>query len=217
MKVLGFNGSPRKTWNTAILLQKVLEGAASQGAETELIHLYDLDYRGCRSCFACKMAGNQDGMCASQDGLTPMLEKIRRADALVLGSPIYYGTVTGEMKSFLERLAFPCWTYTDPPRSLFPRKIPTGFIYTMNITEEQMQAFGYGMHIGNNERILRLVFGASESLCSCDTMQFADYAKMAAPRFDPVKKAKRRAEVFPQECEAAFAMGVRFARAGEAG
>ena len=44
MKIMAFNGSPRKQWNTATLLGKALEGAASQGAETELIHLYDLDY-----------------------------------------------------------------------------------------------------------------------------------------------------------------------------
>lgn len=54
MKVLAINGSPRKTWNTATVLTKALEGAASQGAQTELIHLYDLNYKGCISCFACK-------------------------------------------------------------------------------------------------------------------------------------------------------------------
>jgi multimeric flavodoxin WrbA len=209
MKVLGFNGSPRKSWNTAILLQQALDGAASQGATTELLHLYDLKFQGCRSCFFCKRPENQDGICAAQDDLTPVLEEVRRADALVLGSPIYYGTVTGVMKSFLERLAFPYWTYTDPPRSLFPRKISTGFLYTMNVTEEQMQQFGYGAHLKSNERILRHVFGAAESLVSCDTYQFDDYSKMFAPRFDPAKKAQRRAEVFPQEREAAFALGAR--------
>ncbi|MDQ0205205.1 flavodoxin family protein [Pectinatus haikarae] len=54
MKVLALNGSPRKKWNTAVLLQRALDGAASVGAQTELIHLYDLKYRGCTSCFACK-------------------------------------------------------------------------------------------------------------------------------------------------------------------
>jgi multimeric flavodoxin WrbA len=57
MKVMAFNGSPRKKWNTATLLEKALEGAASQGAETELIHLYDLDFKGCISCFAYKTRG----------------------------------------------------------------------------------------------------------------------------------------------------------------
>jgi len=51
MKVIAFNGSPRKKWNTSTLLEKALEGASSKGAETELIHLYDLNYRGCISWF----------------------------------------------------------------------------------------------------------------------------------------------------------------------
>jgi multimeric flavodoxin WrbA len=59
MLMMAFNGSPRKTWNTATLLQKALEGAAAQGAHTDLIHLYDLQYAGCKSCFACKTKGGQ--------------------------------------------------------------------------------------------------------------------------------------------------------------
>jgi len=55
MLAIAMNGSPRKKWNTATLLEKALEGAASQGAETELVHLYDLNYKGCISCFACKL------------------------------------------------------------------------------------------------------------------------------------------------------------------
>jgi multimeric flavodoxin WrbA len=58
LKVLAINGRPRKTWNTAMLLQKALEGAASHGGETELGHLYDLDFKGCTSCFACKLQGS---------------------------------------------------------------------------------------------------------------------------------------------------------------
>lgn len=54
MKILAVNGSSRKIWNTAILLNKALEGAESQGAETELVHLYDRNFKGCTSCFACK-------------------------------------------------------------------------------------------------------------------------------------------------------------------
>ena len=59
MKIMAFNGSPRKEWNTATLLKKTLEGASSQGAKTELIHLYDLNYKGCISCFACKEKGGK--------------------------------------------------------------------------------------------------------------------------------------------------------------
>jgi multimeric flavodoxin WrbA len=213
MHVIAFNGSPRKKWNTATLLEKALEGAASQGAETELVHLYDLQYTGCKSCFACKTKGGKSyGRCASRDDLTPVLAQVERADAIILGSPIYYGTVSGEMKSFIERLVFPYWTYTDPPQSLFPKRIPAGMIYTMNVTEEQMSDYNYGTHFAVNERVLRIVFGSSESLFSCDTYQFDDYSAVVATRFDPKKKAERRAHVFSRDCEKAFAIGVRFAR-----
>jgi len=91
MKVLAINGSPRKKWNTATLLQNALDGAASQGAKTELVHLYDLNYTGCTSCFACKLKdGKSYGKCAVRDGLTPLLEKIPDAGALILGSHIYF-------------------------------------------------------------------------------------------------------------------------------
>src|SRR5664280_2460026 len=213
MKIMAVNGSPRKTWNTATLLKKALKGAASQGAETELIHLYDLNFKGCISCFACKIRGGKSyGKCAVKDDLRPIFKKIEAADALILGSPIYFGIVTGEMRSFMERLLFAYFTYTDPPQSLFLKKIPTGFIYTMNATEELMKEWGYEPLLANNQRLLQMVFGASESLCSFDTYQFKDYAKVVADRFDPEQKARRRQEVFPQDCEMAFAMGARLAR-----
>jgi multimeric flavodoxin WrbA len=88
----------------ATLLEKALEGAASQGAKAELIHLYDLTYKGCISCFACKTIGGKSyGRCAVKDELKPIFRKIERADAIILGSPIYIGTVTREMQSFMER------------------------------------------------------------------------------------------------------------------
>jgi multimeric flavodoxin WrbA len=212
MKVMAFNGSPRKKWNTATLLEKALEGAASQGAETELIHLYDLNFKGCISCFACKTKGGKSyGKCAVEDDLTPVFGRIEKADAIIMGSPIYFGTLSGEMRSFMERLLFPHLTYTDPPQSLFSRKIKTGFIYTMNTTEEQMKERGYLQHFGLHEMVLRMIFGASEYLCSYDTYQFEDYSKVVSDRFDPEKKAKRRKAIFPKDCEKAFEMGARFA------
>src|SRR3974377_758600 len=120
MKVIAINGSPRKNWNTATLLNRGLEGAAAAGAEPELIHLYDLDFKGCISCFACKTKGGKSyGRCAVKDGLTPVLGMVEQIDAMILGSPIYFGTVTGEMRSFMERLLFPYLAYTNPPTSLF--------------------------------------------------------------------------------------------------
>lgn len=213
MNVIAFNGSPRKKWNTATLLGKALEGAGSQGAETELIHLYDLNFKGCKSCFACKTKGGKSyGRCAVKDDLTPIFKRVEEVDAFILGAPIYFGTVSGEMRSFMERLFFPFWMYTDPPKSLFPKKIRTGFIYTMNVTEEEMKKRSYIQHLGIGERVMETLFGASESLFSFDTYQFDDYSKVVADRFDAQKKARRRKEIFPIDCKKAFDMGARMVK-----
>ena len=213
MNVIAFNGSPRKKWNTATLLGKALEGAASQGAETELIHLYDLNFKGCKSCFACKTKGGKSyGRCAVKDDLTPIFKRVEEVNAVILGSPIYFGTVSGEMRSFMERLFFPFFTYTDPVQSLFPKKIKTGFIYTMNVTEEEVKKRSYIQHLGIGEMVMETLFGASESLFSFDTYQFNDYSKMVADRFDAQKKAGRRKEIFPIDCNKAFDMGERLVK-----
>lgn len=213
MKVVAINGSPRKKWNTTTLIEKALEGAESEGAETELIHLYDLNFKGCNSCFLCKTIGSESyGKCAVVDELAPVLKKVEEADALILGSPIYFGTVTGEMRSFMERLMFPYLTYTRPAQTLFPKKIKLGFIYTMNVTEKEMKEYQYTGQIDINQRTLRSLFGSSEALFSFDTYQFKDYSKVVCTRFDEKHKAKVRKEVFPEDLKKAYDMGVRFAR-----
>jgi multimeric flavodoxin WrbA len=211
MKAIAINGSPRKKWNTATLLERALEGAASEGAETEIIHLYDLNFKGCISCFACKLKdGKSYGKCAMNDELTPVLEKLKDADAVILGSPIYLGNSTGEMRSFMERYIFPFLVYSENPRSLYPRNIPIGYIYTTGAKEENFDVFGLHKIIELNEGVATRIFGYSESLYSTDTYQFDDYSKYVADRFDPEEKAKRREEVFPKDCEKAFEMGIRF-------
>jgi len=214
MNVIGINGSPRKKWNTATLVAKALEGAAAQGAATELVHLYDLDFKGCKSCYACKTRGGKSyGKCVLADDLAPVLEKIAAADALIIGSPIYFATVTGETHSFLERLLFPYLAYTVPIGTLFPRKIKTGFIYTMNVTEKQSKEYGYEQVFKTNERFAQMLLGSAESLYVFDTCQVDDYSKVAIECFDPIHKARRSAEVLPVECQRAFDLGKRLSGA----
>ena len=212
MKIMAFNGSPRKLWNTAAMLEKALEGGASQGAETELIHLYDLDFKGCISCFACKTKdGKYYSSCAVKDDLSPFLKKIVETDAIILGSPMYFHSVTGEMRTFMERLLYPYVEYSDPFNTLYPKIINAGFIYTMNCSEEQIKERGYDRYFAQNEASLKMVFGKAETIYSCETLQFEDYAKVVSSRFDPVKRLERHKEVFPKDCQKAFEMGVRFA------
>lgn len=212
MNVIALNGSPRKNCNTAKLLKKALEGAKSKEADTELINLYELDYKGCNSCFLCKIKDSKYyGKCAVNDDLKDVIKRIEEADAVILGSPIYLGSVTGEMRSFMERLIYPYLTYNNPPRSLLNKKIRTGFIYTMNITEEQLEGSGYKLLFATNEHYLKTIFGSAEALFSFDTYQFKDYSRIVNERFDPVKKAKRHTDVFPLDMQNAFNMGASFA------
>lgn len=209
MKVMAFNGSPRKNWNTATLLKNALEGAASQGAETELIHLYDYNYKGCVSCFSCRLKnGKSYGKCALKDDLTPILEKADNADALLFGSPIYLGNTTGEMRSFMERLFYPYAVYDKVHTSLFKRRIRVGFIYTMNVPDQMLKTEGYGLEF--LQQAAERTFGPMEALYVTDTYQFDDYSKYVVLLFDPEAKAKRREEHFyPIDCRNAYEMGVR--------
>ncbi|MGA7470785.1 MAG: flavodoxin family protein [Halobacteriota archaeon] len=209
MKVLAVNGSPRTKCNTATLLNYALEGAASQGAESELVHLYDLDCKGCISCGACKeINGKSYGRCAVNDGLTPVLRKVEEVDALVLGSPIYFADVTGEMRSFMERLLFPALPYDTNHSTL----IKTGLIYTMNQKEDVVKQIGWDLIFRLNEMITARKFGQSESLIVYDTILWADYSKYVSMGVDVKAKARMRKEEFPKDCQKAFDMGVRFAQ-----
>lgn len=212
MKILAINGSPRKKGNTATLLGHALDGAGSKGAATELVHLYALDFKGCVSCFECKKIGGKSyGRCAVKDGLTPVLAKVLEADALIVGTPVYFGAESGEMRSFLERLLFPHLTYTPNYASIFPKKMPTALIYAMNVGEERLGAIGYDAMMGKTRANLERVFGSCELFYATDTWQFDDYSKYLSTAWDAAAKAKRRAEVFPVDCAKAKALGERLA------
>ena len=208
MKVIAVNGSPRKNWNTHILLEKCLDGAKEIGAETELINLYDMNFKGCTSCFAiaCKRKGITIDKCAMKDDLEAILQEICECDALVLGSPIYFSSITGEMRSFLERLLFPYSSYEGKPSS-FGKKINTAFIYTMNAPSFALPLIGYNKLIKENKKLMIRIFGSSESLAVTSTYQFDDYSKYAMTLFDGAKRLKRRETVFVEDCKKAFLLG----------
>ena len=139
MELLAVNGSPRKTWNTAQLLQRVVAGAQAGGAEAELVHLRDLKYTGCVSCFSCKKIGGPSyGRCILKDDLRPVLDKAHEADVLVLGSPFYICAESAFMRAFEERLWFQYLLYSNEKPPLSPRKKATALIYTMNVRQEEM-------------------------------------------------------------------------------
>jgi len=213
MKIMAFNGSPRKKkWNTVTLLNNALQGAIAAGAETELIQLYDLNFSGCISCFSCKkLSRKRDGVCAVRDDLTAVLDRVREADALIIGTPVYYASESAATRAFLERLCFPYLQYAKNMRSLFPKRIHTAMIYTMNVPAEAAKAMGYEQIFARTKMMLEIHFGACEVLLSTDTLQYRDYDRFESEIFNKEAKYKRHAEVFPEDCRRAFELGVRMA------
>jgi len=202
MNVLAIQGSGRANGNTAILLEVALRKAAELGCNTELVHLSRISFRGCRSCFTCKLnvePWNQNCTCALQDELTPVLERAKQADVLLIGAPVYFGSLSADVYAFLERLWFPANVYDVAHSSLWPRPTPTGFIVTMNHTKPEDYA-GMLQNICNfNNRII----GPTELLTAADTCQFSDYKKYSAALFDTDHKQKRGRELMTSECERA--------------
>jgi multimeric flavodoxin WrbA len=210
MNVVAVDGGPRKDWSTGTLLKSALEGAESVGAGTTLVHLYDLIFKGCTSCFSCKRKGNTcAGLCAMRDDLRDVLVEALECDVLILGSPIYFGEVTGEMRSFLERLLFPSASYDEFGRSDFARRVSCGFIFTMNCPMEFVKTVHYDVLLDNYARLLGILKGKTEILTSHENWQFEDYSKMNAAMFDVEARAKRREEQFPVDIRRAFEMGAR--------
>jgi multimeric flavodoxin WrbA len=211
--MIALNGSPRKGWNTEQLLQCALDGAKAAGAETEMIQLYDQEFKGCVSCFACKVKNSRtNGLCAQRDALRPILEKCLQADAIVIGAPVYFDYPTAQMRAFLERFLFPLDSYLvkDGVRQKFlTRTIPSAFIFTMNCPAEWMPKVDYDTILSHNERNTARLLGYCETLYSCDTYQYADYSKMDCTMFDEAKKAAQRATQFPKDKQAAYELGAR--------
>jgi len=211
MKVIAINGSPRKGWNTDTLLKKALDGAASAGAETEMVYLYDLKFRGCVSCLACKLQKEpRPNRCVLRDDLTAVLDRVHEADAVILGSPIYFSEVTGEMRSFFERFLFQYLNYDDYTKPLSPGK-KTALVFTMNISEPKFDEFGYKVLFQRYEDWMKHYFGHCEMLLATDTLQAKDYSRYHLGMFDAAAKQLRHETVFPQDCQKAYELGVRLA------
>ena len=212
-KIFAVNGSPRKNGNTAQLLQKALEGAASAGAEVKLIQLADLNFGGCRSCFACKKLVNPAPVCVLKDDLSETLQELLHADGIIMGSPIYFGAETGLYRNFLERLFFPMLRYTNPPSSRAEKKIDFGFIYTMNVPENLMDEYGYNAYLQSQSQTPGLIFNSQNiyTLYACDTHQFDDYSKYECTLFDAGHKAQMRKTQFVVDLAKAFEMGRKLA------
>lgn len=104
MKALVINGSPRLQGNCDLLCDAFIQGALEAGHQTEKINLTKYDIHYCKACYACFKSGT----CVQKDDMTALLNKIEEADCLVLASPTYFLTMSGQMKVMIDRL-LPQW------------------------------------------------------------------------------------------------------------
>ncbi len=102
MKAIGIVGSPRKNGNTEILTQHTLKAIAEEGLDTELIRLAGLDIQPCNACMVCK----DEERCPIDDDLFPLYNKIKEVEAIILASPVYFGSATALLKAFMERTGY---------------------------------------------------------------------------------------------------------------
>ena len=214
MKAMFVNASPRKNWNTHKMLESAMKGASDSGAECELVHLYDYSFKGCVSCFACKVKNAKtNGLCAYRDDLRPVLERALQCDVIVAGSPVYFSYPTGMFRSFIERLLFPIMSYNVNPDGTRPRAIDrtiySGVIYTMNAPEEIAAKMHYPELLAPNEQAMGLVLGHCETLCAYNTYQFRDYSRYDAGMFSEAVKTEYREKVFPEDLRKAYDLGKR--------
>lgn len=150
MRITGFIGSPRKNGNTDRLIQEILNSASLIGVVTEIVYLNDLNVRECQACMQCK---EKDLRCAVNDDMQELYPLIEASDAVVLGSPIYIGNVTGLMKTFIDRW----YAYAGVPDV---KKLPPGkrVLLVLPYGREEANLFDHvARQIG---QALKYVFGA---------------------------------------------------------
>ena len=186
------------------MVESALRGAGDAGFETKLYNLYELDYKGCSSCFGCLLLGGPShGRCAMRDDLTAVLDDILAADAVIFGSPVYFGGVTASMRALCERLWYAGLAYRETDKVLYSRRIPVKIILTTGIPRENF-------HTALNQSItdtMNMIIGPVELIEANGTWQFDDYSKYDAPMFNVEERMKLRDELFPKDLQRAYEMG----------
>ena len=207
-RIMIIDGGPRKTFNTASMLKKFAEGAASVSDQIEIktVRLYELDYKGCMSCMACKVRGKASNICKFKDALTPVLQEVAQADGLVLGSPNYFGEITAQMRAFLERLAFPWLSYNDYSLTA-PKRMPVVLIETQNGTKMSNNCNGYG----TMEYSIARALGEPVKLIAYNTYQVKNYDNYELRGFSEPEKRKYREKHWEEDLQKAFDAGKRMA------
>ena len=206
-KIVVVNAGPRKGWNTDALIDEAIRGAQSEGAEVIKYNLFDLEkYTGCVSCFICKKEQFK-GHCMIKYGLTQVLDDIREADGLIIGSPNYLGELTASFRCLFERLVFQNLTYNADVPCCNENPISVLLIITSNAPDTM-----YADLLEKYQSVLSNFVGPTQVFVSGDTLQIKDYSKTDWPWFFNAKeKYERHEKVFPKEKQAVYLKGKELA------
>lgn len=212
MKIIAIHGGPRKNKNTDQMLQSFVKGALSMGedVQVETYHLFDLNFKGCVSCFQCKLKdGMNYGKCGYKDELTPILESVATADGIVVATPVYFHDVSGQVKMFLDRLFFQYHSFKTGEKSIAPKAMQSCMIYTMNITQQQMDRSDYRKNLSLNEHYFEYTFSYyPELVYAFDTLFTDDYSRYELSYWNEQHKKDYHQQQFPKDLQNAYEAGV---------
>jgi multimeric flavodoxin WrbA len=159
MKVVAFNGSPRKDGNTFILINHVFRELEKEGVETELVQLSGREIHGCIACYKC--FENKDQHCSVKNDIAnECIEKMIKAEGIILGSPVYFTDVTAEMKALIDRAGFVSMAnggmYKNKVGAIVVAARRSGAIHTLDTMSHfflagQMIIIGRGIGLGRDK------------------------------------------------------------------
>jgi multimeric flavodoxin WrbA len=210
-KVLLFNASPRKNGNTMKLLKAVKEGAESANAEAKIVHLYDLNFKGCVSCLECKKKGFPGG-CFMEDDLTKYLKEAYDVTGLAIGTPIYIGNFSSSYYALYERLLYSNRTYEKGERRIkFGKRINTGLVVTAGVDKARFEK-EYTSFIQRNRDVMTQTLGPCTVVSNIYQVLTPNTKPYDMGSFDMDAIHKWVKEHDPAALEEAFKLGVRLAQ-----
>ncbi len=149
MKILGIVGSPRKGGNTEILVEEALAAAREAGAQTEIILLADKNIAGCDGCGSC----GETGACKIKDDMQNIYPQLEAADAVVFGTPVYFGGVTSQAKALIDR------TYVFLPKRRLKGKVVAPIVALRRVGGRQTRTLLFDFFINQGMVVTRGAIG----------------------------------------------------------
>ena len=201
MKTVVINASPKRKGVNAQLMKSAAKGAESVGADVEYVDLYKLDLSGCRTCLICKQK-DKECKCYWRDELSPLIDKILNADALLIAAPIFFTNPTSHYMALLERLIY-CIVSYDVGNA-FKGKVNVGLFYTVNYQKDYFEE-SIRPHLKQSEDVLKMLNGNVNIHTVCNISK-----NEKSKTSEEAKKIVQEKEIlFKEDLKEAFDIGAK--------